>query len=65
SHSGRNMAKVVGLCYAGVLGGPAIIGLLTAVMPLQLALTFGIFLGIVIAVGSLKVGKGLADKAGV
>ena len=62
SHSGRNMAKVVGLCYAGVLGGPAIIGLLTAIMPLQLALTFGIFLGIVIALGSLKLGKELANK---
>jgi MFS family permease len=62
SHSGRNMATVVGLCYAGVLGGPAIIGLLTAVMPLQFALTFGIFLGLVIALGSLRLGKALASK---
>ncbi len=57
SHSGRNMATVVGLCYAGVLGGPAIIGLLTAVVPLQVALTFGIFLGFVIYLGSLRLAK--------
>jgi MFS family permease len=57
SHSGRNMAKVVGLCYAGVLGGPAIIGLLTAVMPLHIALGFGIILGVGIALGSLRLGK--------
>lgn len=57
SHSGRNMATVVGLCYAGVLGGPAIIGLLTAVVPLHVALTFGIFLGVVIYLGSLRLAK--------
>jgi MFS family permease len=57
SHSGRNMATVVGLCYAGVLGGPAIIGLLTAVVPLQVALTFGIFLGVVIYLGTLRLAK--------
>jgi MFS family permease len=57
SHAGRNMATVVGLCYACVLGGPAIIGLLTNLVPLQVALTFGIFLGVVIAVGSLRLGK--------
>ncbi len=57
SHSGRNMAKVVGLCYAGVLGGPAIIGLLTAVMPLHVALGFGIILGVGIAIGSLRLSK--------
>ncbi len=57
SHSGRNMATVVGLCYAGVLGGPAIIGLLTNLVPLQVALTFGILLGLVIALGSLRLGK--------
>jgi MFS family permease len=57
SHSGRNMATVVGLCYAGVLGGPAIIGLLTAVVPLQVALSFGVFLGLVIAVGSIRLAK--------
>jgi len=57
SHSGRNMATVVGLCYAGVLGGPAIIGLLTNIVPLQVALTFGIFLGLVIAAGSLRLAK--------
>ncbi|MFM6966203.1 MAG: MFS transporter [Rhodoluna sp.] len=57
SHSGRNMATVVGLCYAGVLGGPAIIGLLTAVMPLQVALTFGILLGVLITLGSIRLAK--------
>jgi MFS family permease len=57
SHSGRNMAKVVGLCYAGVLGGPAIIGLLTAIMALQSALSFGIILGVGITLGSLRLGR--------
>jgi MFS family permease len=62
SHSGRNMATVVGLCYAGVLGGPAVIGLLTAVVPLQVALWFGVVLGLIIAAGSLRLGKAIAAK---
>ena len=62
SHSGRNMATVVGLCYAGVLGGPAVIGLLTAVVPLQVALWFGVVLGLIIAAGSLRLGKAISAK---
>jgi MFS family permease len=62
SHSGRNMATVVGLCYAGVLGGPAVIGLLTAVVPLQVALWFGVVLGLIIAAGSLRLGKSISAK---
>ena len=55
SHSGRNMAKVVGITYAGVLGGPALIGWLTNVMPLNMALGTGIVLGLFTLVGSLFV----------
>ena len=55
SHSGRNMAKVVGITYAGVLGGPALIGWLTNIMPLNVALGTGIVLGLFTLVGSLLV----------
>lgn len=55
SHSGRNMAKVVGITYAGVLGGPALIGWLTNIMPLNIALGTGILLGLFTLVGSLFV----------
>jgi MFS family permease len=57
SHSGRNMAKVVGITYAGVLGGPALIGWLTNLMPLNIALGTGILLGLFTLVGSLFVPK--------
>ena len=57
SHSGRNMAKVVGITYAGVLGGPALIGWLTNIMPLNLALGTGIVLGLFTLIGSLFVPK--------
>jgi len=53
SHSGRNMAKVFGLTYAGMLGGPALIGWLTNVLPLNLALFVGVVLGALIAIASL------------
>ncbi|CAB4627865.1 unannotated protein [freshwater metagenome] len=47
------MAKVFGLTYAGMLGGPALIGWLTNVLPLNLALFVGVVLGALIAIASL------------
>lgn len=53
SHSGRNMSKVVGISYAGVLSGPAIIGFLTVLVPLNIALGLGVALGVFTALGTL------------
>lgn len=55
SHSGRNMAKVFGLTYAGMLGGPAIIGWLASLSDLGTALWVGALLGALIALGSLLI----------
>lgn len=50
THQGRNMAKVVGMVYVGLMIGPAIIGALTAFVSLQYALLTGaILFGIVVA----------------
>jgi MFS family permease len=57
SHTGRNMAKVVGITYAGVLAGPAIIGFLTELVPLNIAIGFGIILGLFTAAGTLLIEK--------
>lgn len=57
SHSGRNMAKVVGISYSGILAGPAIIGFLTELVPLNIAIGFGIFLGLFTAIGSMWIEK--------
>jgi MFS family permease len=56
SHSGRNMAKVVGITYIGGLAGPSIIGLLTHSLPLDVAIGWGSLLGIfiVLAYGKLQ-----------
>ena len=48
SHSGRNMAKVVGITYIGGLAGPSIIGILTGIMPLNFAIGWGALLGLFI-----------------
>ena len=48
SHSGRNMAKVVGITYIGGLAGPSIIGLATNALPLNFAIGWGAVLGIFI-----------------
>jgi MFS family permease len=55
SHAGRNMAKVVGIAYAGVLSGPAIIGFLTLVVPLNIAIGLGIALGLFTALGTMLI----------
>ena len=55
SHSGRNMSKVVGISYAGVLSGPAIIGFLTVLVPLNIALGLGVALGVFTALGTLLI----------
>ena len=52
SHSGRNMAKVVGLTYFGIMAGPALIGFLTNWMPLNGALALGCVLTLIVAAGS-------------
>lgn len=57
-HQGRNLAKVVGLTYAGVLGGPAIIGFIGSAVGLQSALTFGIALAVFVAIGSIFMSRG-------
>ncbi len=45
SHSGRNMARVVGITYIGGLAGPSVIGLLTLAIPLNFAIGWGALLG--------------------
>ena len=55
SHAGRNMAKVVGIAYAGILSGPAIIGFLTIIVPLNIALGLGVALGLFTTAGTLLI----------
>jgi MFS family permease len=57
SHTGRNLAKVVGITYAGVLAGPALIGFLTEIVPLNVALGLGVVLGLFTAMGTLLIEK--------
>lgn len=49
THSGRNMARVVGITYIGGLAGPSIIGLLTNAIPLNFAIGWGALLGLFVA----------------
>lgn len=55
---GRNLAKVVGLTYAGVLGGPAVIGFVGQSLGLQAALSIGVGLAVFVAAGALMMAKG-------
>ena len=57
SHSGRNMAKVVGITYIGGLAGPSIIGLVTNALPLNIAIGWGAVLGIFIVLSYSKLQK--------
>ena len=57
SHSGRNMAKVVGITYIGGLAGPSIIGLLTVSLPLNIAIGWGAVLGLFVALSWSKLTK--------
>lgn len=57
THSGRNMARVVGITYIGGLAGPSIIGLLTLAVPLNFAIGWGALLGIFIVVAWPLLGK--------
>lgn len=51
THQGRNMAKVVGMVYVGLMIGPAIIGSLTAFVSLQYALLAGAILFAAVVIG--------------
>ena len=55
THTGRNMSKVVGITYAGVLAGPALIGFLTELVPLNIAIGLGVILGLFTAMGTLVI----------
>ena len=57
SHSGRNMARVVGITYIGGLAGPSIIGLLTLAIPLNFAIGWGALLGVFIILAWPQLGK--------
>ena len=57
SHSGRNMAQVVGITYIGGLAGPSIIGLLTNSLPLEVAIGWGSLLGIFIVLSYSQLQK--------
>jgi MFS family permease len=57
-NQGRNLAKVVGLTYAGVLGGPAVIGFIATAIGLQAALTLGVLLAAFVAFGSVVMQRG-------
>jgi MFS family permease len=57
SHSGRNMARVVGITYIGGLAGPSIIGLLTNFVSLDVAIGWGVVLGLFIVLANPKLEK--------
>jgi MFS family permease len=57
THAGRNMAIVFGLCYAAMLGGPAVIGWVSSLAPLNIALWIGVLLGAYIFTTSLFLPK--------
>jgi hypothetical protein len=49
------MSKVVGITYAGVLAGPALIGFLTELVPLNIAIGLGVLLGLFTAMGTIVI----------
>lgn len=51
THQGRNMAKVVGMVYVGLMIGPAIIGAFTELLPLNFALLTGAVLFAIVVFG--------------
>ena len=57
THSGRNMARVVGITYIGGLAGPSIIGLLTGLVPLNVAIGWGAVLGLFVFFASPRLEK--------
>ena len=65
THTGRNMAKVVGITYAGVLAGPALIGFLAELVPLNIAIGLGIILGLFTALGTLIIDRRSANAKAV
>jgi MFS family permease len=57
THSGRNMARVVGITDIGALAGPSAIGLLTAIYPLNVAIGWGTALAIFILAANPRLEK--------
>jgi MFS family permease len=53
---GSGIAKVVGLCYAGLSAGPAIIGVVAGAVGLRLALAIPVLLALWIAIGASALG---------
>jgi hypothetical protein len=51
------MARVVGITYIGGLAGPSIIGLLTNFVPLDVAIGWGVVLGLFIVLANPKLEK--------
>jgi hypothetical protein len=51
------MAKVVGTAYAGILAGPAVIGFLTELVPLNVAIGLGVLLALFTAFGTMFLEK--------
>ena len=61
THQGRNMAKVVGMVYVGLMAGPALIGLLNQWLPLERALLTGAVLFAIVVLG-MPFAKSMAKK---
>lgn len=54
SHTGRNMSRVAGIAYSGMLLGPAYVGLVSTALPLSLTLGLLTLGTITIALGSIR-----------
>ncbi len=61
THQGRNMAKVVGMVYVGLMAGPALIGLLNQWLPLERALLTGAVLFAIVVIG-MPFAKAMSKK---
>jgi MFS family permease len=53
---GSGIAKVVGLCYAGLSAGPAVIGVVAGAIGLRLALAIPVLLALWVAIGAGALG---------
>lgn len=62
-HQGRNLAKVVGITYAGVLGGPAAIGFIAQATTIQISLIAGVVLATFVALSTIIMSKKRSPNA--